>query len=62
MALLVSGAVCLCIAAWLIYLQVPREGWKAPAWVGSETGSSTAALGSFILLIGGISLIVKGVG
>jgi hypothetical protein len=62
MALLAFGAACLGLAVWLIYLQVPRRGWTAPKWLASESGSTSAALGSFILLVAGISLIVKGVG
>lgn len=59
--LLLLGAICLGAAAYLIYLQVPRRGHAPPAWLASDTGSTAAALGSFSLLIAGISFLVKAV-
>lgn len=61
MVIFLVGGACLCIAAGLIYLQLPRATRTPPAWLRSESGSTAAALGSFILLVTGISLIIKAV-
>ena len=60
--LLAGGFVCLLIAGYLMYLQLPRQNRVAAAWLNSESGSTAAALGSFILLVAGISLLIKAAG
>lgn len=59
--LAIAGLVCLALGAFMLYKQAPRENQPPPAWMQSDVGSTTVALGSFSLLILGISLIVKGV-
>lgn len=59
--LAIAGLVCLAIGSFMLHKQVPRENQPPPAWMQSDIGSTTMALGSFSLLILGISLIVKGV-
>lgn len=54
------AAVCLAVAMYLIYLQLPRGDRPVPAWLASESGSTTAAMGTFILLVAGIALLFKG--
>lgn len=58
--LVIAGLICLAIGAFMLHKQVPRENRPPPAWMQSDMGSTTMALGSFSLLILGISLIVKG--
>lgn len=59
--LAIAGLLCLAIGAFMLYKQAPRENQSPSPWMQSDLGSTTMALGSFSLLILGISLIVKGV-
>jgi hypothetical protein len=55
------GIACIGLSAWLMYLQMPRKDRLAPAWMRTESGEVAASLGGFILLVAGISMIIKGV-
>jgi hypothetical protein len=44
-----------------MYRQMPRKDRPAPAWMRTESGEVAASLGGFILLVAGISMIIKGV-
>ena len=55
------GLACVGISACLMYLQVPRADRPAPSWMKTENGEVAASLGCFILLVAGISMIIKGV-
>lgn len=59
--LIVAGAVCLAVGTLLMRMQIPREDRTPPAWLQTDSGSTTMALGTFILLIFGVALIFKGV-
>lgn len=59
--LVVLGLACLAVSAWLLYHMLPRENRPAPRWMQGEGGETTAALSQFILMILGISLVLKGV-
>ena len=59
-ALIPLGVACIGLGAWLMYLQMPRKDRPAPAWMRSETGEVAASLSGFILLVAGISMIIKG--
>ena len=60
-ALIPLGVACIGLSAWLMYLQMPRKDRPAPAWMRSESGEVLASLSGFILLVAGISMIIKGV-
>jgi hypothetical protein len=55
------GVACVGLSAWLMYLQMPRKDRPAPAWMRTDSGEVAASLGGFILLVAGISMIIKGV-
>ena len=55
------GVACVGLSAWFMYRQMPRKDRPAPAWMRTESGEVAASLGGFILLVAGISMIIKGV-
>jgi hypothetical protein len=59
--LILLGVACVGLSAWLMYLQMPRKDRLAPAWMRTDSGEVAASLGGFILLVAGISMIIKGV-
>lgn len=58
---IVCGLVCLLVSGFMMYKLVPREGRPTPPWTKTEYGETAMALGQFILLVAGISLLAKGI-
>lgn len=58
--LIAAGVACLIIGSLLMRRQIPREDRPPSAWMQSDVGSTTLAMGTFILLIAGVALIFKG--
>ena len=58
--LILAGAVCLAVGTVLMRMQIPREDRPPPTWMQTDAGSTTMALGTFILLIFGVALLFKG--
>ena len=61
MVLVALGLACVGISAWMVYLQLPRDDRPAPAWMKTQSGEVVASLGCFVLLVAGITMIIKGV-
>jgi hypothetical protein len=57
---ILAGVVCLLIAGLAMHKFMPREGKVTPPWTRTELGDSTVALGTFVLLIAGLALVIKG--
>lgn len=58
--LVVAGIACLLVGSFLMKLQIPREDRPLPAWTRTDVGSTTLAMGTFILLVLGVALVIKG--
>ncbi len=58
--LIAAGIACLVIGGFLMRLQIPREDRPLPAWMQTDSGSTTLAMGTFILLVLGVALVIKG--
>lgn len=59
--LIACGVVCLCVSGFMMYKLMPREGRPPSAWLQTEFGETSLALGQFILLIAGLALLAKGI-
>ena len=55
--LIMGGLICLALSGFMVYRLMPREG--APP--RSEFGETSLALGQFVLMVAGITLVVKGI-
>ena len=59
MNLVLTGTGCLVLCAVLYYVVMPRPGKPDTAWNRTEGRGVAAALLLIILLVGGVTLIVK---
>jgi hypothetical protein len=59
--LIVAGVICLLISGYMMYQMIPRDGEEPVRRMESESGETAMALGQFILLIAGLTLLVKGI-
>ncbi|HEX6321789.1 MAG TPA: hypothetical protein VFZ84_23200 [Burkholderiales bacterium] len=59
--LVVGGVLCLCVCGYAFYKLMPQEGRPPSRWAQTDTWSTAAALGLLILMLTGISMLVKGV-
>lgn len=59
--LVLFGSICLCVAGLMMYKLTPREGKPPSPWVKTDFRATSVALGQFVLLIAGISLLAKGI-
>ena len=58
--LVVCGVVCLAISGVMLYYMLPREGHAPPRFLESMLGETGRALSQFILMVAGVSLLIKG--
>lgn len=58
--LMLSGALCIYVSGQLMYSMREREGKPAIRWTSSFLGASSVAMSVIILLIGGLTLVAKG--
>lgn len=58
--LVAAGIACIIVGALLMRRQIPREDRPPPAWMQTEIGSTTLAMGTFMLLVAGVAMIFKG--
>lgn len=61
MILILAGAGCLGISGLVFYKLKPRDGEPPSPWVGSEGRGTLVALGLLVLILAGISMLLKGV-
>ena len=59
--LIISGVICLFLCGLLFYKLAPRDGEPPSAWTSTDTRGTAAALGLLVLLLAGISLVLKGI-
>lgn len=59
-SLIAAGVACLIVGTLLMRLQIPREDRPPSAWMQTDVGSTTLAMGTFMLLVAGIALVFKG--
>jgi hypothetical protein len=59
--LVAAGIACLVVGTVLMRRQIPSEDRPPPAWLQTDVGSTTLAMGTFVLLVAGVGLIIKGV-
>jgi len=58
--LIVAGIACLIVGSVFMRWQIPREDRPLPPWLQTDGGSTTLAMGTFILLVAGVALLFKG--
>ena len=58
--LVLSGLVCLIATGLAMYKVMPRDGQPPSAWAGTDTRGTAVALGLLVLLLTGVSLVIKG--
>lgn len=59
--LIVSGVICLLLCGLIFYKLAPRDGEPPSPWTSTDTRGTATALGLLVLLLTGISLVVKGI-
>lgn len=59
--LILSGVLCLLLSGYILYKVRPQEGQPPNAWNKTDFRATSFAMGQFILLIAGISFLVKGI-
>jgi hypothetical protein len=59
--LIFVGAVCLLLGVLTIYKTVPREGKPPTAWTSTEARATGMAMLVLILLLGGLTMLLKGI-
>jgi hypothetical protein len=59
--LVISGIVCVGVSGLAMYMAIPREGKPPSAWTKTELRASSLALCVIILLLAGVTMIVKGI-
>jgi uncharacterized membrane protein YidH (DUF202 family) len=57
----IAGALCLLLVGFAFYKLRPQEGQAQSAWVSSDFRGSVVAMGLLILVIIGVSLLIKGI-
>ena len=58
--LMISGALCIYLSGQLMYSMKERAGKPAVRWTASFLGASSVAMSVIILLIGGLTMLAKG--
>jgi hypothetical protein len=59
--LIISGVLCLFLVGFAFYKLRPQEGHAPSAWVSSDFRGSVVAMGLLVLVIIGVSLLIKGI-
>jgi hypothetical protein len=59
--LVISGAACLILSGFILYLALPRHGRPDSAWTRTEARAMGMAMLMMLLLFAGISMVVKGI-
>lgn len=59
--LILSGIVCLAVCGITIVKLRPQDGKPTSPWIDTDTKGTAMAMGLLVLLITGISLVLKGV-
>ena len=54
-----SGIACLLVSGLMMSKLTPRGGRAAPAWMKTEVGQTALALGLFVLMIAGVTMLAK---
>ena len=60
MILVISGTVCLLLCGLTLYKTMPRDGRPPSAWTSTETRAVSVAMLVLVLLLGGITMLAKG--
>jgi hypothetical protein len=58
--LIISGVLCLALCGFLLYKLMPQDGQPPSPWTSTDTRGTAVALGLLILLLAGVSMVVKG--
>jgi hypothetical protein len=61
MILAISGTIFLFLGGFTLYKTIPREGTPPSAWTRTETRAVSMAMLVLILLLGGITMLLKGI-
>jgi hypothetical protein len=59
--LIISGGLCLLLVVFAFYKLKPQDGEPRSAWVSSDFRGSAVAMGLLVLVIVGVSLLIKGI-
>lgn len=60
MILAIVGAVCLFLSGLTLYKTMPRQGRPPSSWTSTETRSLSVAMLVLVLLLGGVTMLAKG--
>ena len=58
--LILAGIACLAVCGFAIVKLRPQDGKPASAWIDTDTKGTAMAMALLVLLIAGISLVLKG--
>ena len=58
--LVIAGVACLIATAVAFYKIMPRDGEPPSQWAGTDTRGTAVALGLMVLMLTGVSLVIKG--
>ena len=61
MILIAIGFVCLALCGFLLYKLMPQEGQPPSPWTDTDARGTAVALGLLVLMLAGVSMMVKGV-
>ena len=61
MMLIVTGLLCLTLCGFLLYKLMPQDGQPPSPWTDTDTRGTAVALGLLVLMLAGISMVVKGI-
>lgn len=59
--MVIAGIVCLLLGGLAIYKLRPQEGRPPSRWTQTDGAGTAVALGLMVVLLAGISLLVKGI-
>jgi hypothetical protein len=59
-ALIFVGIACLFVGGLIIYKLKPQEGQASSRWVESDARGTAVALGLLVLMLAGVSMVIKG--
>jgi hypothetical protein len=59
-ALILAGIGCLLLGGFVVYKLKPQDGEPPSPWVGTDARGTAVALGLLVLMLAGISLVIKG--
>lgn len=60
-ALILGGIACLSLCGLLVYRLRPQEGRPPSRWSSTDSSGTAVALALLLLLLTGVSLVLKGV-